>query len=503
MMTGSAPPRLLAVDAGTTSVRCLAVTEEADVTAVAQREFAQHYPRPGWVEHDATEIWHGVQACIADVLADPSVDPTAIAAIGITNQRETVVAWDRRTGVPLARAIVWQDRRTAHRCRELTESGATEEIRRTTGLVCDPYFSATKMEWLLREGGVPVSTDLAFGTIDAWLTYKLTGGKAHVTDASNASRTMLYDLSRGDWAAPLLDRFGVPAHTLPSVTDSSGVAGTTDPDEVLGLRVAVAGLGGDQQCSLFGQACFHPGMTKNTYGTGSFVLANTGTKPPPPTAELLATVAWRISGETTFALEGSIFVTGAAVQWLRDRLGLIGAASDVGPLAASVPDSGGVVVVPAFAGLGAPHWNPNARGAIFGLSRGVTRAHLARAVVEAMAYQTRDVVDAVNRTTGEACQELRVDGGAAVMDLLCQFQADQLGVDVARSANTETTALGAAFLAGLATGVWSSQAEIESIWRADRRFVPSQSKEHADRLHANWTRAVARVRQVAQAATGS
>lgn len=486
------PPRILAVDAGTTSVRTLAVTGSAEVVAVSQREITQHYPQPGWVEHDADEIWTGVAATIRDVLADDAVDPGAITAIGITNQRETTVAWDRGTGEPLARAIVWQDRRTADRCDELRAEGAEPGIRAATGLVCDPYFSATKMEWLLRHGGVRPSADLAFGTVDSWLAFKLTGGAHHVTDASNASRTMLYDIGTGRWSPDLADRFGVPLTALPDVVDSSGHAGTTDRD-ACGLAVPVAGMAGDQQSSLFGQACFAAGATKNTYGTGSFVLVNAGDTMPPATDELIATVAWRLGGVHTYALEGSIFVTGAAVQWLRDQLGVVADAAEIGPLAESVADTSGVVFVPALAGLGAPYWDPRARGAVFGLTRGVTRAHLARAVVESMALQTRDVVAAADRALPAPVAELRVDGGASVMDVLCQIQADQLGVDVVRTAQKETTALGAAFLAGIATGVWDGLDDVAATWRADRRFTPTPDRSGADATYAMWRRAVERV----------
>ncbi|MBX7159837.1 MAG: glycerol kinase GlpK [Acidimicrobiia bacterium] len=490
--TKVAPARILAIDAGTTSVRTLAVNEAAEVVALSQRELTQHYPHPGWVEHDADEIWHGVRATIADVLADDRVDAGAIAAIGITNQRETTVAWDRDTAEPLARAIVWQDRRTADRCDELRASGAEAEIRGTTGLLCDPYFSATKMEWLLRHGGVEPAPGLAFGTVDSWLAFKLTGGAHHVTDASNASRTMLYDIGAGRWSEELAQRFGVPLSALPDVVDSAGDAGTTDAGET-GIAVPVAGMAGDQQASLFGQACFTPGATKNTYGTGSFVLVNAGEVLPPATAELVTTVAWRLGGVHTYALEGSIFVTGAAVQWLRDQLGIVADAAEIGPLAASVTDTSGVVFVPALAGLGAPYWDPRARGAVFGLTRGVNRAHLARAVVESMAFQTRDVVAAADRALSDPVAEMRVDGGASVMDVLCQIQADQLGVDVVRTAQKETTALGAAFLAGIATGVWGGLDDVARAWRADRRFVPDPDRGAADAAHAAWRRAVERV----------
>lgn len=485
-------PRILAIDAGTTSVRTLAVTESAEVVAVRQREFTQHYPRPGWVEHDAAEIWAGVQATIHEVLDDDTVDPTAIEAIGITNQRETAVAWDRDSGEPLAPAIVWQDRRTADRCDALRAEGVEPEIRAATGLLCDPYFSATKFEWLLRHGGVAAGPRLAFGTVDSWLAFKLTGGTRHVTDASNASRTMLYDIGAGRWSDDLCGRFGVPGHALPEVVDSSQAVGTTDPSACT-IAVPVAGLAGDQQSSLFGQACFTPGATKNTYGTGSFVLVNAGETLPPATEELVATVAWRLGGIHTYALEGSIFVTGAAIQWLRDKLGLVDDAAEIGPLAESVPDASGVVFVPALTGLGAPYWDPRARGGVFGLSRGVTRAHLARAVVESMAFQTRDVAVAVAETLPEPIAEMRVDGGASVMDVLCQIQADQLGVDVIRTAQKETTALGAAFLAGIATGVWDGLGDVSAAWQADRRFTPAPDRTAADAAYDAWRRAVDRV----------
>ena len=486
-------PRILSLDAGTSSVRCLAVTALGDVTAIARREFAQHYPEPGWVEHDATEIYDRIVETIAEVLEQPGVERSAITAIGITNQRETIVAWDRSTGEPLHRAIVWQDRRTAARCRELSDAGHSGEIRRITGLVTDPYFSGTKIEWLLRQGGIAVDDNLAFGTIDSWLTYKLSGGAAHVTDASNASRYLLYDLHSGTWSDTMLDMLGVPARTLPEIVDSSGTLATCDPDSAAGLSVPVAGLAGDQQSALFGQACHEPGMTKNTYGTGSFVLINAGADVPAASETVLSTVAWRLGGKQTFALEGSIFVTGAAIKWLRDRLGMIQAAEETGPLAESVADTGGVVVVPAFAGLGAPYWDPAARAAVFGLGRGHEKAHIVRAVVEAMAYQTRDVVDAMADILGRPPTELRADGGASVMDFLCKFQADQLGINVVRPTNSETTAMGAAYLAGLATGIWGSLGEIGTCWKERDRFAPAGDRSAADTAYAQWAEAVRRV----------
>lgn len=494
-MEAGPTPRILSIDAGTSSVRCLAVTVAGEVAAIARREFSQHYPHPGWVEHRADEIWEKIHETIVEILHSPNVDAAEIAGIGITNQRETVVAWNRSTGEPVRPAIVWQDRRTAARCRELKEAGVEDMVRRTTGLVLDPYFSGTKIEWLLSPdgGGIEVTDDLAFGTIDSWLTYKLTGGRDHVTDASNASRYLLYDINTGDWSDEMLELFGVPQHTLPRVVDSSGVIGACDPTAAAGLTAPVAGLGGDQQSALFGQACYEAGMTKNTYGTGSFVVINAGTTVPEVSESVLSTIAWRIGGVTTYALEGSIFVTGAAIKWLRDQLGVIDAAEEAGPLAESLSDSDGVMFVPAFQGLGAPVWNPNARAGIFGLSRGHTRAHLVRAVVEAMAYQSRDVIDAMARVLGTRPKELRVDGGASVMDFLCRFQADQLGIDVIRPTNLETTAMGAAYLAGLATGVWASLDEIGGQWREERRFVPDVDRDAANVAYGRWQEAVRRV----------
>src|SRR5436190_6035871 len=448
-------PVVLAIDAGTTGVRTVAIDGDGASRGLAYREFPQHFPRPGWVEHDADDIWAAVLATLTDVV--DGLDGEAVAAIGITNQRETVVVWDRATGRPRHRAIVWQDRRTAARCDDLRAAGVEPLVRARTGLVLDPYFSATKLEWLLRDGGVTVNEQLAFGTVDSWVLWNLTG--THATEPSNASRTMLYDIDAGDWSDELLDLFDVPRSCLPEVRASSGRFAVTDPSRAAGLRVPVAGIAGDQQAALFGQACFSPGMTKNTYGTGSFVLVNLGDSHPPPVDGLLTSVAWQLGDTVTYAMEGSIFVTGAAVQWLRDGLGLIDASSEAGPLAASVDDPEGVVFVPAFTGLGSPWFDPYARGAVFGLTRGSTRAHVVRAVVEAMAWQTADVVDAIVAATGHPIAELRVDGGASAMDVLCQFQADVLGVAVRRPAMTETTVLGPAYLAGIAEDVWASPLE--------------------------------------------
>ena len=482
---------VVAIDAGTTGVRAFARDERGQPAGWSYREFPQYFPRPGWVEHDALEIWDAVQATLSDLhtrLDQP------IAAVGITNQRETAVVWDRATGKPLHKAIVWQDRRTAARCDELRDAGHLPLVRERTGLVLDPYFTGTKLEWLLTEGGVEVSADLACGTVDSWVLWNLCGG-VHVSDPTNASRTLLYDIRRRQWDDDLCDLLGVPRAALPEVRPSSGRFGTTADGCGIPAGIPVSGIGGDQQAALFGQACFAPGMVKNTYGTGSFVLMNVGPDCPDPVEGLLASVAWELAdGTVAYGLEGAVFVTGAAIQWLRDGLGIIGESAEIGPLAASIDDSEGVYVVPAFTGLGSPWWDPYARGTIVGLTRGVGRAHLARAVVESMAFQSRDVVDKMVAASGREVTELRVDGGASVMDLLLQFQADQLQVPVARPTVQETTALGAAYLAGLAEGVWGSLDELSKHWTLDKRFEPSVGKSSADTRHAGWLRAVDRAR---------
>jgi glycerol kinase len=432
------------------------------------------------VEHDANEIWTAVQASERQALDAAGVTMSDVAAIGITNQRETLVLWDRKTLEPIAPAIVWQDRRTADMCARLREDGHEPRVREVTGLILDPYFSATKYAWALEN--IEGAGGAAAGTVDAWLIARLSEGKAHVTDASNASRTLLFDINRGAWSEEMAELFGVPLANLPAVVDSSGP-----------IAANITGVAGDQQAALFGQACTADGMAKNTYGTGSFVLVQTGTRRVPSTAGMLTTVAWRRGGKLSYALEGAIFVTGAALQWLRDGLGIIASASEAGPLAASVADTGGVYLVPAFVGLGAPHWDPYARGVIVGLTRGTGRAQVVRAAVEAMAYQTRDVVEAMERDTGEKLKELRVDGGAAVMDVLCQLQADLLGITVRRPRRTETTALGAAFLAGLGAGLWS-EGDLATLWKLDREFEPRMSRDQADSLQAGWRRAVDRAR---------
>jgi len=481
---------VIAVDAGTTGVRSFAVDEAGRPVGWSYREFAQHYPRPGWVEHDADEIWSAVQTTLAELAA--TLDQP-VAALGITDQRETVVAWDRRTGRPRHRAIVWQDRRTADRCAQLEAAGHLPLVRARTGLVLDPYFSATKAAWLVEEGDVEVDADLAIGTVDAWLLWQLTGGAAFATDVSNASRTSLLDINALSWSDELCDLFHVPRSALPEVRPSSGRFGVTVEGVGVAPGTPVSGIAGDQQAALFGQACTESGMTKNTYGTGSFVLMNVGEQVPEPVPGLLTTVAWSIGGRgATYALEGSIFATGAAVQWLRDGIGIIGDAAASEALAASVPDTGGAYVVPAFAGLGSPWWDPYARGAVLGITRGTTAAHLARATLESIAYQTRDVVEAMSEASGHPITSLRADGGAAANDLLLQLQADQLQVPVARPAVQETTALGAAWLAGLAEGVWSSLADVGQQWTLDRQFEPAAPPAAADRAWKGWRRAVER-----------
>ncbi len=486
---------VLAIDAGTTGVRTRAVFADDRPSLSSYREFTQFFPRPGWVEHDADEIWAAVTATLNDIITQLHRPPVAI---GITNQRETVVAWSRSTGRPLHRAIVWQDRRTAQRCDDLTRRGALPMIRERTGLVLDPYFSGTKFEWLLNEGGVADTADLALGTIDSWLLWNLTGGDVHATDPSNASRTMLFDIHSLSWDPELAEMLHVPIRALPVVMPSSGRFGVTSNRCGAPAGIPISGIAGDQQSALFGQACFVAGMAKNTYGTGSFILLNVGEHCPAPTDGMLTTVAWTLAdGTTAYALEGAIFVTGAAVQWLRDGLQIIDEASEVGPLAETVPDSGGVSFVPAFTGLGSPWWDPYARGTILGITRGTGRAHIARAVVESMTHQVRDVVDAMSDASGTIVRDLRVDGGASAMDMMLQMQADQLGVTVRRPVDQETTALGAAFLAGLAEGVWPSLDAITDRWRLDAAFSPNADRTAADHQHAQWLRAVERSREQA------
>ena len=534
---------VLAIDAGTTSVRTIAFDERARPVALARREFSQHFPAPGWVEHDAAEIWAAVQATLGEVCSRLDERP---AAIGVTNQRETVVRWNRRRSEPLERAIVWQDRRTAARCAELERDGLLPLIRRRTGLVLDPYFSASKLEWLFHNSDVAPGPDLAVGTVDSWIVWNLTGGAVHATDASNASRTMLFDIGSPAWCAELCALFGVPVEVLPEVRPSSGSFGVTAPGAACGTGIPIRGVAGDQQAALFGQAAFEPGDAKNTYGTGSFVLMNVGNTLPPPVDGLLTTVAWLLTGpdapapsrvgsrpapqpdpppagdpgaprptnagtqpaappdaslldepgqpKPTYALEGSIFATGATVQWLRDGLSIIDDASDLEALAAQCSDTGGVYLVPAFAGLGSPHWDPHARGTIVGLTRGTGRPEIARAAIEAMVYQTRDVVETMTAGTGTPLRSLRVDGGAAAMDSMLQLQADHLGVPVQRPRHQEATALGAAYLAGLAAGVWPSTQEISKHWEPDFTATPRTPRAPLDTAYAGWHRAVERSR---------
>ncbi len=490
---------VVAIDAGTTGVRALAVSERAEILDISYRELNQHFPRPGWVEHDAGEIFSLVEETLGELTARLLERGHTIAAIGITNQRETALAWDRSTGEPLHAAIVWQDRRTADRCRQLEEAGHLPLVRSRTGLVLDSYFSATKWEWMLKEGGLVPSSQLALGTVDDWLAWKLTG--RHVTDVSNASRTLCYDLGAGSWSEELCLLFGLPLASLGEVVASSGRIGPVS-GEVAGGRlggVPLSGLAGDQQAALFGQRCTTRGATKVTYGTGSFVLMNVGPEVPAPVEGLVSTVAWQL-GEarttTAYALEGSVFSSGAAIQWLRDGLGIIAEAAELEPLASSVSSSGGVYLVPAFVGLGSPWWDPSARGVIGGLTKGTGRAELARAVIEAMAFQVRDVLEAMVRGSGCEPELIRVDGGASVMDLLCQLQADQSQVAVVRPATAEVTALGAAFLAGLAEGVWSFE-DLDSLLNEEARFEPAVSAARADSDHLVWLRALEASRHLA------
>ncbi|MDE3070518.1 MAG: glycerol kinase GlpK, partial [Acidobacteriota bacterium] len=475
---------ILAIDQGTTGTRCIVFDRRMRALASAYREHRQHFPQPGWVEHDPQEIWEAAHAVAGEALRVAAVEPGALAAVGITNQRETVCVWDRSTGEPLHRAIVWQDRRTAERCERLRAAGHERLVRERTGLVLDPYFSATKLEWLLEH--VPAlreraaQGDAAFGTIDSWLVFKLTG--EHVTDLSNASRTLLCDIARGRWDQELLDLFGgIPERALPQICPSAGALATTRPEALHGHAATVAGIAGDQQAALFGQACTVEGMGKNTYGTGSFVLLNAGRVAPAPVPGLLGSVAWDLGEGPVYALEASIFVTGAAVQWLRDGIGVIGEAGETEALARSLEDNDGVYFVPALTGLGSPHWDPDARGTIFGLTRGSTRAHLARAALEAMAYQTLDAVKAMEGAAPHALSELRVDGGASANDWLMQFQADILGVPVLRPAVLESTALGAAQLAAVGSSLMSAE-EVGGGWHAAARFEPRMSAERRDSL---------------------
>ena len=484
---------VLALDQGTTSSRAILFDHAGNIHQVAQREFKQYFPNDGWVEHDAREIWQSQFAVLAEALGAAGSDGGDVAAIGITNQRETTVVWDRETGQPVCHAIVWQDRRTAGYCEELRAQGWTDRVRDKTGLVIDSYFSGTKLHWIL--ANVPGAREkaeqgkLAFGTIDAWLVWNLTGGSVHVTDASNASRTMLYNIRERCWDEDLLQLMNIPASLLPQVRSSSEVYATARLPGVA-HAIPIAGIAGDQQAALFGQMCLQPGMLKNTYGTGSFIMFNTGEMPVQSTNNLLTTVAWDMGGTFTYALEGSIFIAGAVVQWLRDGLGIIKTSADVEHLALTEPDNGGVYLVPAFSGLGAPHWDPHARGAMFGLTRGTSAGHIARAALEGIAFQVCDVLQAMAADSGIAIAELRVDGGATANNTLMQFQADILQIPIVRPKILETTALGAAYLAGLATGFWKDTGETSKQWQEDRRFEPQMPAAQASERLQKWQIAV-------------
>lgn len=490
-------PHILALDQGTTSSRAIVFDDTGRIVVTAQKEFTQIFPRPGWVEHDPNEIWASQVGVAVEALGRAALTAREIAAIGITNQRETTVVWDRQTGEPVYNAIVWQDRRTAEFCERLKADGAGPDVQQRTGLLIDAYFSATKIRWILDHvAGARARAErgeLAFGTIDSWLIWKLTGGREHVTDVSNASRTMLFNIHSCQWDPELLRLLNVPASMLPSVKSSSEVYGRTSTSLGVG-EIPIAGVAGDQQAALFGQMCRRPGMSKNTYGTGCFLLQNIGTTPTASRNKLVTTIAWRIGDRTEYALEGSVFIGGAVVQWLRDGLGLVRTAADVEALALSVPDNGGVFMVPAFAGLGAPHWDPFARGAVVGITRGTGAGHFARAALESIAFQVADLLDAMGADCGIRATELRADGGAAANNTLLQIQADLLGIAVVRPAITETTALGAAYLAGLAAGVWPSAEAVTGQWQVDRRFEPRMPEAERRRLRARWNLAIERAK---------
>ncbi|NRF41700.1 glycerol kinase GlpK [Pedobacter foliorum] len=483
---------ILSFDQGTTSSRAIVFNKQGTIVSIAQREFQQIYPQPGWVEHNATEIWSTQVAVATEAIVKAGITPNDIAAIGITNQRETTLLWDKTTGEPLCNAIVWQDRRTSAYCDELKAKGLAKSVQEKTGLIIDAYFSATKIRWIL--DNIPGAREkaeagnLAFGTIDSWLIWKLTDGRIHVTDVTNASRTMIYNIHTLEWDQELLELFNIPRNILPEVKSSSEVYGETTGN-VLAAKIPIAGIAGDQQAALFGQMCTEVGMVKNTYGTGCFMLMNIGDKPITSQNNLVTTIAWKINGKVQYALEGSIFIGGAVVQWLRDGLGLIKASADVEKLALKVADTGGVYLVPAFAGLGAPHWNQDARGTITGITRGTNASHLARAAIESIAFQTMEVLNAMEADSGLKIKELRVDGGATANDILMQFQADVLDTTVIRPQVTEVTALGAAYLAGLAVGYWSSMDDISGQWKIDKSFNAGEAKNIEERIKG-WNRAV-------------
>jgi len=491
------PRAVLAIDQGTTGTTALVIAHDGSVLGRAYTEFTQYYPKPGWVEHDADEIWRVSLEVAEQAVAAADIGGAELAAIGITNQRETTVVWDRRSGRPVHRALVWQSRQTAEICERLRAAGHEEWVRERTGLVLDPYFSASKIRWILDQvpngQALAEAGDLLFGTIDSWLLWKLTGGEVHATDPSNASRTLLYDIHHRRWTSDLLELFDVPRSMLPKVLPSAGVFGETRRLGSLPAGIPIAGIAGDQQAALYGQACWQPGMVKATYGTGSFVVLHTGDKPMLSGGGLVTTVCCDAAGQPAYALEGSIFTTGAAIQWLRDEMGLIESAAETETIGRSVSDTMGVYVVPAFAGLGAPYWDMHARGAVVGLTRGSGRDQLIRATLDSIAYQTRDVIDVMNRETGIAITELRVDGGAAANDVLMQFQADILGIPVVRPNLVETTAAGAAFLAGLGVGFWRDAAELERSWRRERLFEPDMDDGRRGELYDGWQKAVKQV----------
>lgn len=490
-------PYLMALDQGTTSSRAIIFDKKGKIVSVAQKDFTQYFPQSGWVEHDPQEIWTSQSSVMIESLVNKGIRADQIAAIGITNQRETTIVWDRKTGKPIHPAIVWQDRRTANFCNELKEKGHAELIASKTGLILDAYFSATKIRWILNHvAGARAKAEageLAFGTVDSWLVWNLTAGQTHVTDITNASRTMLFNIHSQEWDQELLALFDVPASLLPTVKSCSEIYCETAGD-VLSVKIPIAGIAGDQQAALFGQMCTQPGMAKTTYGTGCFLVMNTGKVAVRSQNQLLTTVAWKIGEEINYALEGSVFIGGAAIQWLRDGIGILDNAKESENLATSLPDNDGVYFVPALAGLGAPHWDQDARGAFFGITRGTTVAHMTRAALEAIAYQVYDVLKAMEKDSGKPTQELRVDGGATANNFLMQFQADLLGCEIKRPQIIETTAIGAAFLAGLAVGFWQSQEEIQSLWTADRSFTPKMEEKHREKLIHFWQKAVSRAK---------
>lgn len=488
---------ILALDQGTTSSRAILFNRNGAAVSAAQKEFEQHFPRPGWIEHDPGEIWSSQAGVAAEAVAKADIKANEIAAIGITNQRETTLVWNRKTGEPVYNAIVWQDRRTASTTDRLKKEGFAELFRDKTGLVLDPYFSGTKIQWILDHAGgarqQAEKGELAFGTVDSWLIWKMTGGAVHVTDATNASRTLLYNIYDLAWDKELLKILDIPESILPEVKSSSEIYGTTAGD-IFAEQIPIAGIAGDQQAALFGQACTQKGMAKNTYGTGCFLLMNTGKEPVNSKNNLLTTIAWQMDGKTEYALEGSVFAGGAVVQWVRDGLGIIEASKEIEKLAGEVDDTDGLYMVPAFSGLGAPHWDPHAQGIITGITRGITRAHVARAALESIAFQSADLLGAMESDSGIKLKELRVDGGASVNNLLMQFQADLLGVPVVRPKITETTALGAAYLAGLAAGFWKDREEMAGQWEVDRVFEPQMQKEKIEELKSGWNQAVDRAK---------